>query len=160
HRKFRPDIIGVRGPGFPVDMEPDGSNYYLTQFVREELEEAQCALEEKDIVAFADALADICYVAARAAVICGIDLGPVHDEVHAANLRKTGGACREDRKILKPPGWVPPDVAGVLARQDPLSREEPEPKCEEWKLDIPPTYFWYGKGTTGRTDIRSDWRGP
>src|SRR5262249_34665177 len=138
HRRFRPPNIRTRGPPLPPALEPEGANYNLTQIVREGVEEAHCGLEEKDNVAFAAAPADISDLAPPAAVICGIDLGRVHDEVHAANLRKTGGACREDRKILKPPGWVPPDVAGVLARQDPLSREEPEPKCEEWKLDIPP----------------------
>jgi hypothetical protein len=30
-------------------------------------------------------------------------------------MRKVGGAKRPDGKILKPEGWVPPDVAGVLA---------------------------------------------
>ena len=30
-------------------------------------------------------------------------------------MAKAGGPLREDGKRLKPPGWTPPDIAGVLA---------------------------------------------
>lgn len=52
-----------------------------------------------------------------AAVQFGIDLEPVFEEVHASNLRKVGGTKRADGKQLKPPGWTPTDVDGVLRRQ-------------------------------------------
>jgi predicted HAD superfamily Cof-like phosphohydrolase len=68
-----------------------------------------------DIVAAADALAGLRYVVEGAALEWGIPLDKVTAEVHAANMRKVGGAKRPDGKILKPEGWVPPDVAGVLA---------------------------------------------
>jgi predicted HAD superfamily Cof-like phosphohydrolase len=50
---------------------------------------------------------------------CGIYLAPVFDEVMSANERKVGPGARvrEDGKLLKPGGWVGPDVAAVLARQ-------------------------------------------
>jgi hypothetical protein len=31
-------------------------------------------------------------------------------------MAKEGGGAREDGKILKPPGWVAPDIAGVLRK--------------------------------------------
>jgi predicted HAD superfamily Cof-like phosphohydrolase len=85
--------------------------------IAEELEELRLAMDAGDLVAAADALADLMYVVLGTAVQFGIDLAPVFDEVHASNLRKVGGTKREDGKQLKPAGWKPPDVAGVLERQ-------------------------------------------
>lgn len=64
----------------------------------------------------ADALADLRYVTEGAAIEWGIPLDAVTDEVHRSNMAKAGGPIRSDGKQLKPPGWTPPDVAGVLAR--------------------------------------------
>ncbi len=48
-------------------------------------------------------------------------LDPVFDEVHAANMNKVGEGGKVLRsatgKVLKPEGWVPPDVESVLERQ-------------------------------------------
>lgn len=70
-----------------------------------------------DLPAAADALADIAYVVEGANLEFGIDSGPVLDEVHRTNMAKAGGPIREDGKRLKPEGWLPPDIAGVLERQ-------------------------------------------
>ncbi len=59
------------------------------------------------------------------AVSYGVDLEPFADEVHRANLEKSGGPERPDGKLLKPPGWVPPDVASVFADRYPDS-EDPD----------------------------------
>lgn len=71
-----------------------------------------------DIVGIADALADMVYVIAGAAHVYGIDLDAVFAEVHRSNMAKLGPGgkpiYREDGKVLKPEGWTPPDVAGVL----------------------------------------------
>lgn len=61
-----------------------------------------------------DAVADLVYVALGAAVTFGVHLGPIWTEVQRTNMAKEGGAVREDGKILKPPGWQPPDVVGIL----------------------------------------------
>jgi hypothetical protein len=84
------------------------------KLIKEELKELEDAIEANDIVAAADALADIGYVVNGAAVTWGIDLPPVHSEVHASNLTKRGGKRREDGKLLKPPGYRPPDLVKVL----------------------------------------------
>lgn len=73
-------------------------------------------VERPSLVAAADALADLRYVTEGAAIEWGIPLDAVTDEVHASNMRKVGAPVRSDGKILKPTGWTPPDVAGVLAR--------------------------------------------
>ena len=82
--------------------------------IEEEAREFREAVEAGDLPAAADALVDLLYVTLGAGVEFGIDLGPLFEEVHAANMRKVGGPVREDGKHLKPPGWVAPDVAGVL----------------------------------------------
>lgn len=88
--------------------------------------EAQCALdflisrvrsENVALPDFVDALVDLEYVIHGGALEVGVDTGPVMAEVHKANMRKDGGPKREDSKILKPPGWEPPDIAGCLRAQ-------------------------------------------
>lgn len=92
-----------------------------------------------DIVEAADALADLRYVTEGAALEWGIPLDAVTDEVHRSNMAKTGGPVRGDGKILKPPGWTPPDVAGVLARARSLPGVDVQPiptsgDAEVWPL--------------------------
>lgn len=64
-----------------------------------------------------DGLCDSIYVELGAAVTFGINLQPFFDEVHRANMTKDGGAIRENGKLLKPPGWLPPQLAPILAAQ-------------------------------------------
>lgn len=71
-----------------------------------------------NVVGIADALADLVYVINGAALCYGIDLDEVFEEVHRSNMAKLGPdgkpIYREDGKVLKPEGWEPPDIAGVL----------------------------------------------
>ena len=73
---------------------------------------------ERDTVAAADALADLVYVVYGMALETGIDLAAVLAEVQRSNMSKLGAdgrpVYREDGKVLKGPGYFPPDVAGVL----------------------------------------------
>lgn len=70
-----------------------------------------------DLPKFVDGLTDLDYVNEGTRLEFGIDGGPVLEEVHAANMRKTDGPIREDGKRLKPPGWVGPDIERVLREQ-------------------------------------------
>src|SRR5574343_1499624 len=74
--------------------------------------------DESALVGAADALADIVYVCYGAALTWGIDLDAVIREVHRANMRKVwpDGKPRvtDAGKVLKPDGFVGPDVASVL----------------------------------------------
>ncbi len=86
--------------------------------IDEETGELRDAVAAGDIVAIADALADIVYVAYGTACVYGIDLDAVLDEVHASNMTKLGAdgfpVRRPDGKVLKGPDYRPPDIAGVL----------------------------------------------
>lgn len=72
---------------------------------------------EPDLVASIDGICDLLYVLFGAAVTMGFDVEPFFDEVHRSNMAKAGGPVRDDGKRLKPEGWTPPDLAGVLARE-------------------------------------------
>lgn len=85
----------------------------------EECQETVEALERGDMEMIADGLADVIYVAVGAALEFGIPLDRVWAEVHRSNMAKVDPATgkvikRADGKVLKPEGWTPPDVAGVL----------------------------------------------
>lgn len=111
HDKFAPHI-----PAPTPAAPPGGDAYYGLGFLREELAEIEAAAKAGDVPGVADGLADLIYVAIRKALIWGVDLRPVWDEVHRANLAKTG-TLRGDGKLIKGPGFVPPDIVGVLKAQ-------------------------------------------
>ncbi len=106
-----------------VDV-PDIDNYPLYQLrldlLNEELSELEEALNEKDEVAVLDALTDLQYVLDGAYLALGFH--PYKDaalrEVHRSNMSKLGPdgkpIYREDGKVLKGPGYSPPDLVGVL----------------------------------------------
>lgn len=80
----------------------------------EELEEFSEALEKRDLVGAADALADILYVAYGAALTFGLPINEIFAEVHRSNMTKLGEdgnpIFRPDGKILKGPNYTPPDI--------------------------------------------------
>ena len=102
----------------------------LAKLIREEFRETMLAIYPfwdtskeaspiaVDPVALADGLTDLVYVAVGMALECGLPLDKVWDEVHSSNMRKIGPdgnfVTREDGKILKPAGWVGPDIEGCL----------------------------------------------
>lgn len=93
------------------DMEVQQASFKM---VDEEFDELAKAWEDGNLVELADAIGDLIYVLCQMALFYGIPLDAVWDEVHRANMRKVGGAKRDDGKILKPEGWIPPDISGVL----------------------------------------------
>ncbi len=70
-----------------------------------------------DLPAFIDGLADMEYVQEGTRIEFGVNGYPIAEEVHRANMTKASGPVREDGKKLKPPGFVPPDIAGELRKQ-------------------------------------------
>lgn len=77
---------------------------------------------EVDLLAAADALADITYVTEGSAVQMGIDLEPVFVEVHRSNMSKLDANGKplyreSDRKVLKGPHFFAPDLVAVLREQ-------------------------------------------
>ena len=89
------------------------------KLLAEEMYEYTVAENENDLVEVADALADIIYIACGTAVSYGIPLDKVFAEVHRSNMAKLVDGkplYREDGKVMKPEGWTPPDVEGVLKK--------------------------------------------
>lgn len=84
----------------------------------EEVRELELAVRHQSLEQYADALADLVYVAVGAALELGVPFAEVFAEVHRANMRKERVDDGTGHKlgIRKPEGWVPPDVAGVLRR--------------------------------------------
>ncbi len=69
-----------------------------------------------NLVEVIDGLCDTIVVCYGTAEDIGIDLEPFFDEVMRTNMAKKDGPIRMDGKRLKPPGWTPPDIKGILAR--------------------------------------------
>lgn len=111
--------------------------------ITEEAHEFAHAVRTDDFVEAVDALADLVYVAYGAALTFGVDLDEVLAEVHRSNMTKRWTkdqlddgwergmatyecdwtappdtpryvAFREDGKVLKPPTWEAPDIAGMV----------------------------------------------
>lgn len=107
--------------------------------MEEEVGELIGAVDHSDIIAIADALADIVYVAYGTAVTYGIDLDRVLSEVHRSNMSKLDKdgqpLIRDDGKVIKSDQYFPPDIAGVLKVQPalPLTRAASQPQHESLK---------------------------
>lgn len=61
-------------------------------------------------------LVDVHVVVSGTAIEAGIPEDAVYEEVHRTNMAKVDGPRREDGKVLKPEGWLPPDIATILNR--------------------------------------------
>lgn len=92
--------------------------------IREEVvRELLPAIEARDLVATADGIIDAIYVLVGAALEFGLPLENLWAEVQRANASKAVFdeelnalkiIRRPDGKILKPEGWVPPNIEAVL----------------------------------------------
>lgn len=83
---------------------------------RELMFELSCAAQGRgDLAQIARELADVLYVSYGTAWAFGIDLDAAFAEVHRAAMDKMrAGLRREDGKILKPPGFRPPDMTEAV----------------------------------------------
>ncbi len=89
-----------------------------SKLVREEVvDELLPAMWKNDLVGIADGIVDSIVVILDVAVAYGIDIRPIWDMVHEANMKKVAGPVREDGKRLKPEGWKHPDIGAELERQ-------------------------------------------
>ena len=105
-------------PNHPQKMTPEGVAFIrkMVNDEMDELEQAQTVTEQ------ADALVDAIYYICDFAVRNGVNLDPLFEIVHAANMQKVVNGKvlrREDGKILKPAGWEDPapKLNAEMARQ-------------------------------------------
>tara|TARA_B110000495_G_C22377235_1_gene244454 strand:- start:121 stop:492 length:372 start_codon:yes stop_codon:yes gene_type:complete len=86
--------------------------------IKEELDELNQAMKDKDIKEVADALTDILYVTYGAGHAFGIDLDQCFDEVQRSNMSKLGSDGKpiyNDRgKVMKGPNYFKPDLSKIL----------------------------------------------
>jgi predicted HAD superfamily Cof-like phosphohydrolase len=115
HKLMASDKIGSL-PGIPPQAIAD----LRMRLIDEEYVELREAWNNDDVPKFADSIIDLIYVLVGAAISYGVDLRPLWDEVQRANMSKIHGEVRPDGKRLKPKDFVPPDIAGLLARQEPI----------------------------------------
>ena len=106
-------------PKVPADPVADRRILML----KEEVEELVGAWENDDIVEYADAIADIIYVALGAAVEAGIDIEPVIEEVIDSNNSKIDWergqpwARHDNGKIAKGEHYRAPDIRSIILQQ-------------------------------------------
>ena len=103
-------------PEFPDDKTRE----LRIRLLGEEFEEYLVAEKEDNFIEVADALADLIYIACGTAASYGIPLDKVFEEVHRSNMAKLVDGKplkREDGKVIKPEGWTPPDIEGVIKKQ-------------------------------------------
>jgi predicted HAD superfamily Cof-like phosphohydrolase len=126
HRAF--NLPMRQSPSADVDKSLAKLRVALLQ---EEVGEFITASEKGDLVAIADALADIAYVVYGTALTYGIDLDSALREVHRSNMSKLGNdgkpLIRDDGKVLKSVRYFPPDIASVLGLEDRLSAPRTDP---------------------------------
>ena len=100
--------------------ELNSDQFYLyVNLIKEEVEELAVALSNDDRLETLDALTDILVVTIGAIHSMGADAEGAWKEVMATNFAKidheTGKVRkREDGKVLKPLGWVPPELGQFL----------------------------------------------
>ena len=86
--------------------------------IKEELEEFEEALKDKDLKEVADALTDILYVTYGAGHAFGIDLDKCFDEVQRSNMSKLGEDGKpiynEHGKVMKGPKYFQPDLGKFI----------------------------------------------
>uniref|UniRef100_A0A7S2R7L7 Uncharacterized protein n=1 Tax=Mucochytrium quahogii TaxID=96639 RepID=A0A7S2R7L7_9STRA len=107
---------------------PEESKSTLCQFIdkskdiEQEVYEDNDAGQVKKIGDQADALVDSYYYSLNAAARQGINLSALFEIVHQANMNKRCPVTkkflrRDDGKIIKPKGWMPPNIEGEIQRQ-------------------------------------------
>ena len=85
------------------------------ELIKEELEELNQAIKDKDMKEVADALTDILYVTYGAGHAFGIDLDKCFEEVQNSNMSKLDDNGKpiynESGKIMKGPQYFRPDLS-------------------------------------------------
>ena len=97
-------------PSFSTDK----INKLRVDLIKEEFEELNEAMKNKDLLEVADALTDILYVTYGAGHAFGIDLDKCFNEVQNSNMSKLDSNGKpiynSDGKVMKGPNYFKPDL--------------------------------------------------
>lgn len=120
HHRFGLYSVNHDGPN-PQEVTEELMEF-RRRFLQEELDEVMGAWRVGDLAGVADGLIDLVYVAMGTAHLFGFPWQQLWDEVQRANMAKERATSAEDERstrsssfdVVKPEGWQPPDIAGVL----------------------------------------------
>ena len=88
------------------------------ELIKEELEELNQAIKDRDMKEVADALTDILYVTYGAGHAFGIDLDKCFEEVQSSNMSKLGSDGKpiynESGKVMKGPNYFKPKLSKFI----------------------------------------------
>lgn len=123
HSKFGLHNVMLDGAGPQVEDEAELEKLidFRDDFMREELNEFMEGYDERDHAKMFDALIDLVYVAMGTAHLLGYPWQAGWNRVQEANMRKERATSEDMSKrrstldVVKPPGWTPPDIEGLLA---------------------------------------------
>ena len=97
---------------------PDSQTLLLRAgLIVEEAAEFMSAARNRDIEKMVDALGDLLYVCYGTAVVMGVDMEPISDEVQRSNMTKDGGGKDFGGKIMKGSNFSPPNILKCLKEQ-------------------------------------------
>ena len=116
---FRDQEKFMRACDQTVDDYNHGQVALYANLIKEEVDEFNQAYSTYDHVEMLDALIDILVVTTGAIHSMGADAEGAWKEVMQTNFAKIDAETgkvrkREDGKVLKPLGWVPPDLGSFL----------------------------------------------
>ena len=96
----------------------DKINTLRYNLIKEELNELKLALDNKDLLEVADALADILYVTYGAGHAFGINLDKCFEEIQNSNMSKLDNNGKpifnESGKVMKGPKYFKPDLSKFI----------------------------------------------
>ena len=112
------DTYGLNDPSEP-SIPPAEIHDLRLRLILEEANELKEAGESGNLPHAIKELCDLLYVVLGTANAYGIDIEPFFAEVHRSNMTKVwpDGTIRKNQfgKVLKPPTYIPANMAGVLA---------------------------------------------
>ena len=119
---FRKVGIFMKTFGQEVKNKPsfssDKINRLRIDLIKEELDELNDAMKNRDLLEVADALTDILYVTYGAGHAFGIDLDKCFDEVQNSNMSKLDKNGKpiynEAGKVMKGPSYFKPDLSKFI----------------------------------------------
>ena len=101
-----------------AEFSNEKTNKLRIDLIKEELEELQQAMKDKNLLEVADALTDILYVTYGAGHAFGIDLDKCFEEVQQSNMSKLGEDGKpiynDQGKVMKGPNYFKPNLSKYL----------------------------------------------